>query len=113
MSEEKKVKNFYKDIKSVTENVPAHNFLVIAGVFSAQVGPEDAPFTYNVSTNRNGYELLDYADEFQLVIANTKFMKLASKLRSHQYPTGARSQLDYILVRNTLGMLRHTLYLRV
>ena len=31
MSEETEVKNLYKDLKSVTENVPAHNFLVVAG----------------------------------------------------------------------------------
>ena len=100
MSEESEAKDFYKDLKGVTENIPAHNFLVIAGDFNAQVGPEDAYFSFNVSTNRNGYELLDFVDEFQLVITNTKFMKPASKLWTHRYPTGAKSQLDYILVRN-------------
>lgn len=49
--------------------------------------------TYNSSTNRNGHKLLDFVDEFQLVITNTRFMKLESKLWTHQYPTGARSQL--------------------
>ena len=100
MSEESEAKDFYKDLKGVAENIPAHNFLVIAGDFNAQVGPEDASFSFNVSTNRNGHELLDFVDEFQLVITNTKFMKPASKLWTHRYPTGARSRLDYILVRN-------------
>ena len=100
MREESEAKDFYKDLKGVTENIPAHNFLAIAGDFNAQVGPEDASFSFNVSTNRNGHELLDFVDEFQLVITNTKFMKPASQLWTHRYPTGARSQLDYILVRN-------------
>ena len=100
MSEESEAKDFYKDLKGVTENIPAHNFLAIAGDFNAQVGPEDASFSFNVSTNRNGHELLDFVDEFQLVITNTKFMKPTCKLWTHRYPTGARSQLDYILVRN-------------
>lgn len=53
-----------QDLKSVTENIPAHNLLVVAGDFNAQIGPEDMPFTYNKETNCNGEKLL-YAEEFQ------------------------------------------------
>ena len=59
MSEESEAKDFYKDLKGVTENILAHNILVIAGDFNAQVGPKDASFSFNVSTNRNGHELLE------------------------------------------------------
>lgn len=52
-----------------------HNFLVVVGDFNAQIGPEDAPFAYNKETNRNGQKLVDFAEEFQLTVTNTKFMK--------------------------------------
>lgn len=53
-----------QDLKSVTENIPAHNLLVVAGDFNAQIGPEDMPFTDNKETNCNREKLL-YAEEFQ------------------------------------------------
>ena len=74
--------------------------MVIAEDYNAKIGPEDVPFTYNQETNRNGEKLLDYAEEFQLSVANTKFMKPANKLWAFQLPTGQRSQIDYIFICN-------------
>jgi len=98
-SEESNVDDFYNDLKRTTENVPAHNFLVIAGDFNGQIGHKDPVFTYNRPTNRNGRKLLDYAQEFGLMICNTKFMKPLNKLWTHQHPAGHRSQIDYIMTR--------------
>ena len=99
-SDDYTVDAFYHDLKGVTENIPAHNFLVIAGDFNSQVGPEDAAFTFNKLTNRNGEKLQDFAQEFQLTLTNTKFMKSRGKMWTHQHPAGTRSQIDYILIRN-------------
>ena len=38
MSKETEVKNFYKDLKSLTKNVPAHN---VPGDLNAQVRTQD------------------------------------------------------------------------
>ena len=100
VSDESAVDQFYEHLKSSTENAPAHNLMVIAEDYNAKIGPEDVPFTYNQETNRNGEKLLDYAEEFQLSVANTKFMKPANKLWAFQLPTGQRSQVDYIFICN-------------
>ena len=88
---------FYKDLKDATDAVPAHNLLVVAGDFNAQIG---SLFTFNTKeTNCNGEKLADYAEEFQLLVTNTKFMKPANKLWTFQLPSGKRTQIDYVLVR--------------
>ena len=97
--EESEVDLFYTELKSVVENIPAHNFVTIAGDFNAKIGSSDALFSFNPSTNRNGEKLLDFVDEFQLSISNTRFMKPAKKLWTHESPKGDLSQIDYILVR--------------
>ena len=62
VSDEKLVDDFYCDLKGVVENVPVHNFLVVAGDFNGQIGPKDTLFTYNKETNRNGEKLLDFTE---------------------------------------------------
>ena len=98
VSDKKLVDDFYSDLKAVTENVPAHNFLVIAGDFNGQLGPDNALFTYNKATNRNGEKLTDYSEEFQLSITNTRFVKHPNRLWTFQHPSRSRSHIDYILV---------------
>ena len=97
---EGEVDEFYQDLRSITENVPTHNFLTIAGDFNAQIGPEDALFTYNKQTNRNGEKLLELTEEFSLTIANTRFQKAQQKLWTWESPNGHKTQIDYILVRS-------------
>ena len=98
-SAESDADQFYCDLKAVIESIPAHNFVTIAGDFNAKVGTEDANFSFNPSTNRNGEKLLDLAEEFHLTITSTNFMKPSKKLWTHESPKGDRSQIDYILVR--------------
>ena len=93
------VEEFYSTLKSTVEQVPAHNFLAIAGDFNAKLGPDDVNFTYNSSTNRNGEMLGDFMDEFNLFSANNSFMKSKGQLWTFEYPSGERAQLDYILYR--------------
>ena len=49
---------------------------------AARLGPEDALFTYNSDTNRNGEKLVEFMEEFNLVASNTRFMKPLCKLWS-------------------------------
>ena len=81
------------------ENVPAHNFLTVAGDFNAKLGPDDVPFTFDTQTNRNGEMFLQLLEEFDLFSATNNFMKKKSKLWTFTYPNGSRAQLDYILFR--------------
>ena len=66
---------------------------------NAKIGPDDATFTFDNITNRNGEILLDFIDEFNLFFSNNSFMKPKNQLWSFEYPSGRRSQLDYVLFR--------------
>ena len=72
--------SFYRQLRSVIENVPARNFLAILGDFNARFGPEDVPHTYNSFTNDNGMRLLEVLEDYQLQAANTQFSKRRGKL---------------------------------
>ena len=44
-SDEQDVDDFYSILRSVLDDVPAHNYLIIPGDFNAKLGPENANFT--------------------------------------------------------------------
>ena len=71
---------FYNRLRSVMENVPAHNFMTIPGDFNGNLGPDDAKFTFHTESNRNRELLVDFIEEFNHFPANTKFMKSKNKL---------------------------------
>ena len=96
---EEDIEEFYSSLRSVLENVPQHNFLCVLGDMNAKIGPEDASFTFDYATNRNGEMLLDFMDEFNLFSSNNLFMKPKNQLWSFEYPSGRRSQLDYVIFR--------------
>ena len=93
------VEEFYKSLSETVEQVPLHNFLMIIGDFNAKLGPQDARFTFDNDTNRNGELLVDFMDEFNLFSANNNFMKPKGQLWTFEYPNGERAQLDYIIMR--------------
>ena len=94
------VEKFYEDLATAIRDVPAHNFLAILGDFNARIGPEDAPFPYHDSTNRNGIYLTALLTEHNLLAANTLFRKRTGKRWTFQdRASGTLRQLDYILVR--------------
>ena len=41
---EEDVDQFYADLRSITENIPQHNFFILAGDMNAKLGPFDANF---------------------------------------------------------------------
>jgi len=81
------------------QNIPAHNFLVVAGDFNAKLGRDNVKFSFHQETNRNGLKLFDLMLESELFATNTMFMKKSNKLWTFQSPNGSKSQIDYILVR--------------
>ena len=93
------LEDFYTSLRSTVEQVPPHNFLVIAGDLNSKLGPDDVNFTYNKETNRNGEMLLDFLEEFNLFTSNNYFMKPKGQLWTFEYPSGVRAQLDYLIFR--------------
>ena len=55
----------------------------LLGDCNARLGPEDALFTYNSETNRNGEKRVDFMEEFNLVALNARFMKPLCKRHGH------------------------------
>lgn len=98
-SDETEVDRFYNDLRSILDNVPAHNLLFVPGDFNAKLGPNDVKFTFNKETNRNGEKLLDLMEEYNLFASNAQFMKPTNQLWTFEYPNGDRAQIDYILCR--------------
>lgn len=96
---ESDVIGFYQDLSTVTAAIPAHNMLYIPGDFNAKLGPDDARFTCNSETNRNGKHLKDFMEHFNLVATNTRFENHTKKLWTHKRPNSELVQLDYILAR--------------
>ena len=83
----------------MTDDIPLHNFFILAGDMNAKLGPDDVKFTYNDKTNRNGEKLLEYMEEYNLFSSSNNFMKPRNQLWSFEYPSGQRAQIDYILFR--------------
>ena len=93
------MEEFYSTLRSVLDQVPRHNFLSILGDMNAKLGPDDAKFAYDDRTNRNGEMLIDLMEEYDLFSSNNAFMKPKNQLWTFEYPSGKRSQLDYVLFR--------------
>ena len=99
-SPEEEVDEFYSDLKSVCDNTPPRNLLLICGDFNAKLGKGDAQFSIHTETNRNSEKLADLLTEYNLSATNTMFMNKLNKLWTFQYPNGNKAQLDFILVRH-------------
>lgn len=99
VSSEIDIKSFYDTLNETLETIPAHNMLFVAGDFNARIGPEEALYNYSLETNRNGQQLCDFMDQFNLIAINTRFQKHRSKLWTFTYPNGSKAQLDFILGR--------------
>ena len=98
-SSDEDINQFYADLRTLTGNIPLHNFLVLSGDMNAKLGPSDANFSFDKGTNRNGEKLLEYMEEYNLFSASNNFMKPPGQLWSFEYPSGLRAQLDYMIFR--------------
>ena len=59
-SSDEDIEEFYTSLRTTVEQVPPHNFLVIAGDLNGKLGPNDVNYTFDSETNRNGEMLLDF-----------------------------------------------------
>ena len=69
--EEHLCEQFYQELSSIINAVPANNLFLIGGDFKAQSGPLDALFTYNDETNRNDKHKKDQMEQLSLDTTNT------------------------------------------
>ena len=79
-----KVEKFYEDLQNVLRDVPAHNFPMVLGAFNARLGPEDVPFTYHDTTNRNGALLAELLSETGFLADNTLLKKRRGKMWTYK-----------------------------
>ena len=93
------IEDFYTTLRTTIEQVTLHNFLFIAGDINAKLGSHEARFSFNSKTNRNGEILIDFIQEFNLLISNAHFMKPKGQLWTFEYSSGDIAQLDYIIFR--------------
>ena len=92
---------FYAELSELTKAVPKHNVLLIGGDMNGKIGASDAKGSvYNKHTNENGQLLLNYMLECNLKPLNTSFKKREGKLWTRTSPSGAKCQIDYILINN-------------
>ena len=92
---------FYAELSELTKAVPKHNVLLIGGDMNGKIGASDAKGSvYNKNTNENGQLLLNYMLECNLKPLNTSFKKREGKLWTRTSPSGAKCQIDYILINN-------------
>ena len=101
VSDETIVDEFYSSLLSTLQQIPSHNFLIVAGDFNAQLGSGDVKlFSFHKETNRNGHKLTDLLLQCELLASNTYFMKNSKIMWTFQSPNRSKSQIDFILVRN-------------
>ena len=67
------IQQYYESLRRAIESVLVHNFLIILGKFSAQLGLDDARYTMHKTSKRNGKLLHELAVEKNLIIGNTSF----------------------------------------
>ena len=98
--------DFYNNLRNAIDTVPHHNLLLVLGDFNGQIGSESQSdikthcFFYNERTNVNGELLLEVMQEKELENTNLRFKKRRGKKWTyHSDMTGARTQIDFILVR--------------
>ena len=77
--------------------------LFTAADFNAKIGPMEVLYSFNSVTNRNGQQLTDFTDQFDLTATRTRFKKRPGKLWTYIYPNRTIAQLDYILAKKKWG----------
>ena len=108
---------FYQDLRNVVSSQKSNTLIITAGDFNAKTGEGHKNFPENIgkfgkgNTNENGEALLEFSEENNLFITNTKFRhKMCNRttwtapFRNFKMSDGrerknpVRNQIDYILV---------------
>ena len=96
------VERFYEDLQDLLELTPQKDVLFIIGDWNAKVGSQEIPgvtskFGLGI-WNEAGQRLIEFCQEYALVIANTLFQQHKRRLYTWISPDGQhRNQIDYIL----------------
>ena len=91
-AEEAEVEWFYEDLQDLLEQAPKKDVLFIIGDWNAKVGGQETPggtgkFGLGVR-NRAGQMLIEFCQEYALVIANTLFQQHQRRLYTWTSPDG-------------------------
>ena len=101
-TEEVEVEWFYEDLQDLLELTPKKDVLFIIGDWNAKVGSQETPgvagkFGLGVQ-NEAGQRLIEFCQEYALVIANTLFQQHKRRLYTWTSPDSQhQNQIDYIL----------------
>lgn len=109
--------NFYSELQSAVDKVPARDVLIVGGDFNAQVGAEQpshwngclgsfALKRDNIRTNDMGTRLLDFCSSNELVLRNTFFDHKRIHLATWTGPGDLHSnQIDFLIIRRAQARL--------
>ncbi|KAL0812036.1 hypothetical protein ABMA28_009430 [Loxostege sticticalis] len=98
---------FYADLQTVIAKIPNRELLLILGDFNSKIGANSQHYSdcvgkFGLGTrNERGERLMQFANENNLIIANSLFQHHPRRLYTWTSPGGKyRNQIDYILVKS-------------
>ena len=99
-------KPFYEDLKRITDSIPPHNVIILAGDLNARVGADSSitnprtvgRYPYHEETNGNGEMLINYCESSNMRSMQTRFRHPKSRTWTWRHATGTKAQLDLILI---------------
>ena len=91
-AEEAEVEQFYEDLQDLLELTPKTDVLFVIGDWNAKVGNQETPgvtgkFGLGMQ-NEAGQRLIEFCQEYALVIANTLFQQHKRRLHTWISPDG-------------------------
>ena len=107
-AEEIKVReDFYSCLETFIANLPPHNMVILAADFNARLGFDShvsspgtvGPHCFHLDTNENGSLLTSMCESTRLSAGLSRFCHREGRLWTWRHSTGAKAQLDNILVR--------------
>ncbi|XP_060182275.1 uncharacterized protein LOC132611936 [Lycium barbarum] len=97
-------RHFWEDLDKVVRGIPLTKKFLIGGYFNGHIGSssnryDDVHGGFGFGDrNEGGVSLLDFANAFELVIANSSFQKREKHLMTF-HSVMANTQIDYLLLR--------------
>ena len=99
--------SFYDKLRDTLNNIPPHNVVITLGDFNARIGSDShqtsphiiGKYVFHTDTNDNGQRMIDICENFNLRPAFSRFPHRKGRLWTWEHPSGARAQLDHILIR--------------
>ena len=106
-SSEDEKDQFYSSLKTVVEQVPTHDVLVVMGDLNAKIGNENAGLERAMGKhgcgkmNENGERLIDFCLDFDLVIGGTLFQHKDIHKLTWKSPDGKTvNQIDHLMINH-------------